>query len=140
ATIDRIKQILADLERHGREPDGSDQDLIDMLERMAASSSATASPQITTGSLVYQVLERPLRPGEVPLDELERALRKKPGPPTQAAAAPISQAPRGEVQERPPQPDRGPRDRDEDKLDKAVASQSITRNPSSRRRCNASPT
>ena len=129
ATIDRIKQILADLERRGREPDGSDRDLIDMLERMAASSkaeeSASASPQITTGSLVYQVLERPLRPGEVPLDELEQAFRETPGPPTQAVAAPTSQAPRGEVQETPPQVDRGPRDKDEDKLDKAVASQSI---------------
>jgi two-component system chemotaxis sensor kinase CheA len=84
ATIDRIKQILADLERREREPDGSDRDLIDMLERMAAPrkavESATASPQITTGSLVYQVLERPLRPGEVPLDELERAFRETPGP------------------------------------------------------------
>jgi two-component system, chemotaxis family, sensor kinase CheA len=127
ATIDRIKQILSELERREHEPEGSDRDLIDMLERMAAwgeaSESAIASAPITTGSVVYQVLERPLRPGEVPLDELERAFRETPGPAPQAAAAPILQ--RGEVEEKAPQPDRAARDKDEDKLDKAVASQSI---------------
>jgi two-component system, chemotaxis family, sensor kinase CheA len=127
ATIDRIKQILSELERREREPEGSDQDLIDMLERMAAwgeaSESEIASAEIATGSLVYQVLERPLRHGEVPLDELERAFRETPGPAPRAAAAPILQ--RGEVEEKAPQPDRAARDKDEDKLDKAVASQSI---------------
>ena len=37
-------------------------------------------PQITAGSLVYQVLERALKPGEVSLDDLERAFRATPGP------------------------------------------------------------
>src|SRR5205085_11633535 len=33
-------------------------------------------PAATAGTLVDQVLERPLRPGEVSLDELERAFRE----------------------------------------------------------------
>src|SRR5262252_4875009 len=126
STIDRIKEILGDLERNQNEPAGNDRDLIEQLERMAMQGAAVEPrPGPATGSLVYQVLERPLRPGEVSLDELERAFRETPGPPTQAVAAPTSQAPRGEVQETPPQVDRGPRDKDEDKLDKAVASQTI---------------
>jgi len=78
ATIDRIKQILDALERDEREPDGGDQDLIvslnDMVERLAAGQLSEPPPQ-TVGTLTPQVLERPLRPGEVPLDELERAFR-----------------------------------------------------------------
>jgi two-component system chemotaxis sensor kinase CheA len=70
-TIDRIKEILGDLERNQQEPAGADRDLIDGLERMAVQGAAAeAKPAVSTGSLVYQVLERPLRPGEVSLDEL----------------------------------------------------------------------
>src|SRR5205807_6503132 len=91
ATIDRIKAILAELERTEREPEGSDRDLIGMLECMAAgeaAESAIAGSRTTSGSLVYQVLERPLRPGEVSLDDLERAFRETPGPQPAPAAAP----------------------------------------------------
>jgi two-component system, chemotaxis family, sensor kinase CheA len=90
STIDRIKEILADLERNQQEPAGSDRDLIAQLEQMAMQGGPVeAKPAVTTGSLVYQVLERPLRPGEVSLDELERAFRETPGPqPAPAAAAP----------------------------------------------------
>src|SRR6266496_3502214 len=90
ATIDRIKEILVELEHGEREPEGSDRDLIDLLERMAAGAaaeSAIAISRTTSGSLVYQVLERPLRPGEVPLDEVERAFRETAGPADLAAAA-----------------------------------------------------
>src|ERR1700749_2727702 len=80
STIDRIKTILADLERNQKEPAGSDADLIERLERMAGFAGEPGKPALTTGSLVYQVLERPLRPGEVSLDELERAFRETPGP------------------------------------------------------------
>src|SRR5207237_1049156 len=70
---------------------GSDEDLIvklhDMVERgmqaMAAGAAAApavaaapAKPPATHGTLVDQTLERPLRPGEVSLDELERAFRE----------------------------------------------------------------
>src|ERR1019366_9132378 len=97
-TIDRIKEILGQLEATEAEPDGSDQDLIDELQAMvergmeamteaaaavestpAAPVEATpeapvaAAPTVAEGILVPQVLERSLRPGEVSLDELERA-------------------------------------------------------------------
>jgi two-component system chemotaxis sensor kinase CheA len=81
-TIDRIKSILAALEQTQSEPDGSDRDLIDVLEQMAladmpkAAPAKAPEPDIATGELTYQVLERPLRPGEVSLDELERAFRE----------------------------------------------------------------
>ena len=93
ASIDRIKEILNELEAHQREPDGGDPDLIGELERMslAAPDAAPAPPKDAAGSLVYQLLDRPLRPGEVSLDELERAFREteveEPPPPEAAKAA-----------------------------------------------------
>src|SRR5450759_1217992 len=79
STIDRIKQMLESLEREQREPDGGDDDLISDLERMVerlAPSAAPAAPQYAVGTLTPQVLERPLRPCEVSLDELERVFRE----------------------------------------------------------------
>jgi two-component system, chemotaxis family, sensor kinase CheA len=83
-SIDRIKEILSGLEATEAEPQGNDQDLIvqlhQMVERgmqaMAAPAPATSEPANTKGTLTYQVLERELRPGEVSLDELERAFRE----------------------------------------------------------------
>ncbi|MCC8939294.1 Hpt domain-containing protein, partial [Bradyrhizobium sp. Arg68] len=99
SSIDRIKEILAGLEATEAEPEGNDRDLIDQLEAMVergmAAMSASAlpiaaaaaedvpvveapsmQPAMTEGTLVVQTLERPLRPGEVSLDELERAFRE----------------------------------------------------------------
>ena len=76
ATIDRIKEILAALERDQAEPDGADTDLIADLERIADSVQAAAAPVL--GGSTEQTLGRPLRPGEVSLDELERAFRETP--------------------------------------------------------------
>src|SRR6516162_4214157 len=97
SSIDRIKEILAGLEATETEPEGNDRDLIDQLEAMVergmAAMSASASPMAaaaaaapevapasaqasTHGTLVEQTLERPLRPGEVSLNELERAFRE----------------------------------------------------------------
>jgi len=95
ATIDRLKEILDELEKTEGEPEGSDRDLIDELERMVDQGGSEApavapeppapppretKPQkpveMTEGTLVPQTLERGLRPGEVSLDELERAFRE----------------------------------------------------------------
>jgi two-component system chemotaxis sensor kinase CheA len=93
-TIDRIKEILAQLEATQAEPEGSDQDLIDQLhalvERgMQAMAAPAAAPQAVQGTMTHQVLERPLRPGEVSLDELERAFRETP---TEIVAPPLAPA------------------------------------------------
>ena len=45
------------------------------------------TPEVAKGTLVEQVLERPLRPGEVSLDDLERAFRE-----TETEVAPAPQA------------------------------------------------
>ncbi|MGY4366463.1 two-component system chemotaxis sensor kinase CheA [Bradyrhizobium sp. LB1.3] len=96
SSIDRIKEILAGLEATEAEPEGTDRDLIDKLEAMvehgmaagvAAAPVAEAPPLVpeapvaveaapTSGVLADQTLERPLRLGEVSLDELERAFRE----------------------------------------------------------------
>ncbi|MGU9981767.1 chemotaxis protein CheW [Phreatobacter sp. HK31-P] len=85
-TIDRLKEILADLENAGAEPEGDDGDLISQLEAMsiaadaarAAGAAAAKAPEApaAAGAVVDQSLDRPLRPGEVSLDELERAFRE----------------------------------------------------------------
>jgi len=128
STIDRLKEVLGALEQNEQEPEGSDADLIGQLERMAmegilpdAKPAAPAEPQSATGTLVHQVLERPLRPGEVSLDELERAFREAPGPEVAAEkkgpAAPKSVA----KAERKALPDK----EEAEKIDGKVSSQSI---------------
>ncbi|PAY03784.1 hybrid sensor histidine kinase/response regulator [Bradyrhizobium sp. UFLA03-84] len=121
SSIDRIKEILGGLEATEAEPEGNDRDLIDQLEAMvehgmAAMAAADAAAEedvpvveapsvqaaMTEGTLVVQTLERPLRPGEVSLDELERAFRETetevaapaPAPAAKvvAAAAPAAEA------------------------------------------------
>ncbi|QDP24215.1 hybrid sensor histidine kinase/response regulator [Bradyrhizobium cosmicum] len=121
ASIDRIKEILAGLEATEAEPEGTDRDLIDQLEAMveqgmAAMAAAAAAPvaeapplvpeapaaaaaapakEMTQGSLIDQTLERPLRPGEVSLDELERAFRETAieAPVAEVKAEPVAEAP-----------------------------------------------
>src|SRR6267378_93839 len=67
STIDRLKQVLGGLEQNEQEPEGSDTDLIGELERMALEGVVAApkpmappEPTETVGSLIHQVLERPL--------------------------------------------------------------------------------
>ncbi|MGF3023202.1 chemotaxis protein CheW [Methylobacterium aquaticum] len=88
-TLDRIKLIVAELERTAAEPAGIDEDLIGALERMSeapmpAPEPVPAAPPATSGTMVLQVLERALKPGEVSLDDLERAFRDTPGPEVEA--------------------------------------------------------
>src|SRR5947209_2164167 len=112
SSIDRIKEILAGLEATETEPEGTDEDLIEKLHEMAegkhaevaveaapvveAPPVAPAAPAVAQGTLVEQVLERQLRPGEVSLDDLERAFRETeievaPAAPV-AAPAPVAKA------------------------------------------------
>jgi two-component system chemotaxis sensor kinase CheA len=114
SSIDRIKEILAGLEATETEPEGTDEDLIEQLHAMAEGGHHAAAeappapapvpvveapptaPAMTKGTLVEQVLERPLRPGEVSLDDLERAFRETeteaaPAPAPVAKAAPAPQ-------------------------------------------------
>jgi two-component system, chemotaxis family, sensor kinase CheA len=89
ATIDRIKVIIAGIEEEQQEPTGADDDLIGALDDMARSQAnarfaKVEGPSHTTGTLIYQVLERPLKPGEASLDDLEAAFRSAPGPSAQA--------------------------------------------------------
>jgi len=119
SSLDRIKEILAGLEATEAEPEGNDHDLISQLEEMVergmaamaaeasapeaapvveAPPAAPAAPKMTQGTLIDQTLERPLRPGEVSLDELERAFRETaievaPAPKTAAPAAAPAPAP-----------------------------------------------
>ena len=122
-TIDRIKDILGGLEATEAEPEGEDRDLIGELERLSmrtpeeiAAELGTSAPSVAEvpaeppvasnsndkagedkaeGTLVPQTLERPLRPGEVSLDELERAFQETaievPSPPLAPAAEPVAE-------------------------------------------------
>ncbi|WP_417686965.1 hybrid sensor histidine kinase/response regulator [Roseibium sp.] len=120
SSIDRIKDILGDLEAaEGEEPAGDDSDLISELERMSMSAEAggasakAAEPEPEPAIEVPdQSLERELRPGEVSLDELERAFRETEvevevaeaeveeapaeleAPAPEAVAAPVAEAPK----------------------------------------------
>ncbi|MEW6450525.1 MAG: hybrid sensor histidine kinase/response regulator [Pseudomonadota bacterium] len=121
-TLDRLKEILSDLEKMQREPDGADTDLIRQLDELAKKTVEEASKPgpieaITIGTLVPQVLERALRPGEVSLDELERVFRETPGP------APAKPAPAAKSASDKPAREKAPAD--EDAADAKVANQSI---------------
>src|SRR5436309_5461728 len=148
SSIDRIKEILAGLEATEAEPEGTDEDLIDPLVQLsmqpfdasAASEAAPApapvvaappvQPALTKGSLIDQTLERPLRPGEVSLDELERAFRETEVEVTAVADTPKSEAPKPDAEaETKPRPARAERKsaagEDEEKQDSKIANQSI---------------
>src|SRR4051812_30600890 len=85
-SIDRIKEILRGLEATEAEPDGDDKDLFVKLgervegetKRILAPVAAAppVQPELTQSSPVPPALERPLRVGEVSLEELERAFRE----------------------------------------------------------------
>ncbi|GGK44787.1 hybrid sensor histidine kinase/response regulator [Salinarimonas ramus] len=122
ATLDRIKEILAELERTAAEPEGEDVDLIGELERMASADETTllaeaaAAPapepepvEAEEPPLDVPPLARELKPGEVTLDDLERAFLEAPGPdedftapaPMPAAIvaepAPVAEAPKAQA-------------------------------------------
>jgi two-component system chemotaxis sensor kinase CheA len=120
ATIDRVKALLDELERNQVEQAGDDQDLIAELHRVAAVVAAAGPAPGTVGSIVPQVLGRPLRPGEVSLDELELAFRATPGP-NEAQAPP----PPPPAAEKAPPAAAATSVRDEERGDGKIANQSI---------------
>lgn len=93
-SLDRIKSILAELEeQEGQEPEGSDADLIHELECLSGlhGDEAAAAPDAPetesteesqaeedadNGAMPFQILQRELKPGEVTLDDLERAFQE----------------------------------------------------------------
>lgn len=97
-TLDRIKEILVLLEQEGHEPEGADTDLISKLEEIAEHGSSSAGASDTSAktseadneaasddqhendAAAIQVLERELKPGEVSLEDLERAFQEAEGP------------------------------------------------------------
>jgi len=79
-SLDRIKAILADLEAQQQEPQGDDSDIISRLEAAAAGALVAATPEPEAAGAADGGLGRPLKPGEVPLDELEAAFLAAPGP------------------------------------------------------------
>ena len=155
SSIDRIKEILAGLEATETEPEGTDEDLIEKLHAMAegghhAEAAAEPAPapvpvvaappvqpavsqEVATGVLVDQVLERPLRPGEVSLDDLERAFRETEAeaaaPPAPAAKplAPEAKEAAKESPRKPPRPSRPRKPRPP-----TATSRKPTRSPTSR--------
>lgn len=84
-SIDRIKEILADLEEaEGEEPAGSDQDLISQLEQLSENAFAEAGADAAEAPAAEAPVveeaapepEREVRIGEVSEEELERAFRE----------------------------------------------------------------
>lgn len=79
-SIDRIKELLAELEaQEGAEPEGNDKDLISELEVMAGYGEAPAAVEPEPAPEPEPQIEEEVRPGEVSLDELERAFQDAPG-------------------------------------------------------------
>jgi two-component system chemotaxis sensor kinase CheA len=121
STIDRLKAVLGRLEQTEAEPAGDDKDLISALERMAMAAGKDEPKPLSSsvGTLVTQTLERPLRPGEVSLDELERAFRE-----TEMELPAIVERPKAEA----PKPERKTERKsfeEDDKQESRIASQSI---------------
>lgn len=119
-TIDRLKEILEQLEQEGSEPDGSDDDLISKLDAMSASAMNAlgesggdqaedqTEEKNESQALDVGVLERDLKPGEVSLEDLEAAFLAAPGPDDEIAPAPpVVEEPSEPVKEEkaePPKP------------------------------------
>src|SRR4051795_9487326 len=121
STIDRLKEVLTGLEQSESEPEGDDKDLIGDLERMAmAGAKEEPKTKATVGSLIAQTLERPLRPGEVSLDELERAFRDTQMEMPAIAAKPAAE-PKTEAKPKPAKAERKSFAEEEEKQDSKIA-------------------
>ena len=127
STIDRLKEVLNGLEQSEAEPAGEDSNLIAELERMSMAGAAPSLKEVpqpvakqATGTLVAQTLERPLRPGEVSLDELERAFRE-----TAMEMPAVVEKQKVDGKPKPVRSERKSFAEDEEKQDTKIANQSI---------------
>ncbi|MGY4317495.1 two-component system chemotaxis sensor kinase CheA [Bradyrhizobium sp. JR3.5] len=97
-------------------------------EAVPVVDAPSVQPAMTEGTLVVQTLERPLRPGEVSLDELERAFRETEievaAPAPVPVAKPAAAAPAAEPAEAAKKPARKAATEDVQEGDK-IANQSI---------------
>ena len=80
ASIDRIKEILAGLERDGAEPLGSDADLIGRLQMLALGEPSGMAAGDYQPFGAAEGAQQNVPPLQATLDELERAWRAAPGP------------------------------------------------------------
>ena len=91
SAIDRIKEIMADIERTGLEPSGDDEVLISELDRQAAAAVPPPPPaELTPEQKTEATLGRPLKPGEISLELVERIFQEASGPEPVALAAPAA--------------------------------------------------
>mgnify|MGYP002713134726 CR=1 FL=1 len=83
ASIDRIKELLGELEANEAEPEGSDEDLIAQLDAMSENNGQAPAkeeaPAAVDDSEAINVLQRELKPGEVSLEELDRVFAETEG-------------------------------------------------------------
>ncbi|MHA1522870.1 MAG: Hpt domain-containing protein, partial [Alphaproteobacteria bacterium] len=96
-TIDRIKDILVELENEGSEPEGDDAEIISKLDVMSLGEEAVAAqadaapasdsadepapePESGGDGDELKIVVRETKPGEVTLDDLERAFQEAEGP------------------------------------------------------------
>ncbi|MGF1606867.1 MAG: chemotaxis protein CheW [Rhodothalassiaceae bacterium] len=91
-SLDRIKEILAGLADTEQEPQGDDSDLTNQLDAIAAGAApapaAAAAPEpVAQDEPETASLGREPKPGEVSLEELERAFNEAPGPDSAASPA-----------------------------------------------------
>ena len=95
-SFDRIKWLLSSLEENEVEPEGDDQDLIDRLNHVADGGALddVAAPAAVAEPEPEPEVEQPAppRPGEVSLEELERAFMEAPGPEDVASDEPEAEA------------------------------------------------
>ncbi len=90
-SIDRIKEIMGELEANETEPEGSDEDLITQLDRISAGGCASEDDSAPAASAPVEAAPEPKatpsdvappapKAGEATLDELEAAFAAAPSP------------------------------------------------------------
>ena len=87
ATLDRLKGILGALDATGAEPQGTDEDLVEALERLAEAVPTVSPATLPAGK------DREDRQGDVRLDQLEAAFLAAPD--RDEAAGPVLASPGG---------------------------------------------